>query len=73
MKKEKLTLKKETIVNLNNEEMSNLKGGFLSIYACKTNGKTRGRKCCCDCEEVKKQIEDAKKMYTKTNYAACQL
>ncbi len=32
----KLSLNKETIAKLNDEQMVGVKGGFLSLFACKT-------------------------------------
>jgi len=47
----KLMLKKENIVNLNQEMMNSINGGedtdaTLSIWGCETNLKSRGNECC---------------------------
>jgi natural product precursor len=42
----KLSLNKQTVAKLSNEEMTSIKGGFTSMWGCSTNDVTRGGNCC---------------------------
>jgi natural product precursor len=44
----KLSLNKETIARLNDDEMSNIQGGGFSIWGCPSNHKSRRAKNCCN-------------------------
>ena len=45
----KLSLNKETVSKLSDDQMKNVNGGaLLSIWGCKSNHKTRGGGCCCE-------------------------